>query len=467
MPDSVDLLDPVMRLPNLALASLAASLPDHDIRILDLLLVKENLKESLYSHLDSFQPDIVGMTAMTFQFPSLTRIAAAIRRKLPEAVLVAGGYHVTLMHREICEETPDIQLDFMVRGEGEITFPELVKAISERKMNHEAIDGLTWRDDSGMWRHNLPRALLDLGDLPLPDRNIRVERKFHLFGELIDVAETSRGCPLLCNFCSIRQMYGQTLRKFPIPRIVEDLTRLKAAGARVVFLVDDNITYDAEHFKSVCRAIIDNGLNSMEYAIQASAHGIAKNPDLVELMERANFRLIVLGLESMDPSSIKFLKKATSIEINLESVRLLKAHKMAVIALFIIGLPDDTKETIHNNFSNIMKLKPDALYCQFLSPYPKTEIREQLLAEGLVVNPHDFSSYDGYHCNVRTRHLSQEELWDIFTRENIKTWWGQIKNGNYLLKRFFRGYVICELKVIGLFFYRLFTGKSKDWKMEI
>jgi anaerobic magnesium-protoporphyrin IX monomethyl ester cyclase len=116
MPDTVDMLDPVMRLPNLALTSLAASVgPKHDVRVLDLVLVKEKLKKSLEFHLDAFTPDVVGMSAMTFQYDTMTRIASLIRGKLSGVRLIAGGYHVTLMHREIAAETPDAPIDYMVR----------------------------------------------------------------------------------------------------------------------------------------------------------------------------------------------------------------------------------------------------------------------------------------------------------------------------------------------------------------
>lgn len=464
MPDTGDWLDHVMRLPNLALASLAGSIEGHDVRILDLVLVKENLKRSLEQHLDSFSPDLVGMSSMTFQFDTMIRIAKYIRRKLPGAKIAAGGYHPTLMYHEIAAETPDIPIDFIIRGEGEATFRELVESLSKSASDFSSIDGLSWRNSSGAWAHNPERALLNLECLPLPDRSVRLEKRFHIFGERIDVIETSRGCPLRCNFCSIRKMYGATFRPFPIERIVADLKSLKSDGIGLVFFADDNITYNANHFKSVCKAIIENGLNDLEYSIQASALGIAKNPDLVELMDRANVRLIELGLESMDPSVIKLMKKATSIEINREAVRLLKKHHMCITALFIIGFPDDTRQSIQNSFRDLMALKPDALYCQFITPYPKTEIREMLMAEGLVANPDDFSSYDGYHCNVRTRHLSREELWKIFTRENIKSWWPQLKGGNFLLKRFFWGYGKCEMKVMATFIYRLFMGRARDWR---
>ena len=206
-------------------------------------------------------------------------------------------------------------------------FASWVAALAVPAGDLAAINGLSWRDAGGVWRHNGERSLIDLERLPLPDRSARLEKKFRLFRKRIDVAETSRGCPLLCNFCSIRKMYGQTFRRFPVERIVTDLKRMRDAGTDIVFFVDDNITYDTEHLNAICRAIIDNGLTSMMYAIQASAHGIAKNPDLVALMEQANIRIINLGLESMDSDTLKYMKKATSIEINREAMRLLKKHR--------------------------------------------------------------------------------------------------------------------------------------------
>jgi radical SAM superfamily enzyme YgiQ (UPF0313 family) len=467
MPDTGDWLDHIMRLPNLAMTSLAASVERHDVRVLDLVLVKEHLKRSLDLHLDAFRPDFVGMSAMTFQYDTLLRVANYIRRKHPNIKLAAGGYHATLMYQEIATETPDVPLDYIIRGEGELTFKELISALSEPGLEMKNINGLSWRNADGAWIHNPDRGLLNLEELPLPNRNSRLQKNFHVFGKSVDVVETSRGCPLHCNFCSIRKMYGPTFRRFPIERIIADLKTLKDRGVQFVFLSDDNITYDAEHFKSVCKAIIENGLNSMLFSIQASSYGIAKNPDLVELMDKANVRVIHLGLESMDPSVIKFMKKATSIEINREAVRLLKKHNMGVNALFIVGFPDDTKQSIQNNFRNLMALKPDALYCQFITPYPKTEVRELLLSQGLVVNPNDFSTYDGYHCNIRTHHLTKKELWRIFTLENIKSWWPQLKGGNYLIKNFFWGYLSCEMRVAATFIYRLIMGRAHDWRAKL
>jgi len=109
------------------------------------------------------------------------------------------------------------------------------------------------------------------------------------FDRTFDVAETSRGCPLPCTFCSIRRMYGRTFRKFPIPRVIADLRALDARGVRGVFFVDDNVTIDVPRFKELCDEIARAGLSHLRYIVQASVHGIAKDPGLAPRMAAAGF----------------------------------------------------------------------------------------------------------------------------------------------------------------------------------
>src|SRR5205823_556230 len=114
-----------------------------------------------------------------------------------------------------------------------------------------AIPGLSWRAPRG-WRHNLDGELLALDSLPLPRREARAWDGAFYFDRTFDVAETSRGCPLPCTFCSIRRMYGRTFRRFPIGRVIADLRALDPRGARGVFFVDDHITIDAPRVKALC-----------------------------------------------------------------------------------------------------------------------------------------------------------------------------------------------------------------------
>lgn len=467
MPDTCDALETACRLPNLAIISLAGSLTGHDVHALDLVLKKPAIKEAITESISFCTPQVICLSAMTFQFDTLLRIAKFIRSSHPEIKLVAGGYHPTLMYQEITENDPDLPLDFLIRGEGEITLLELVDELENSSPDFHAINGLSYRSQEG-WIHNPSRPLADVAKLPPPNRRCRLDSSFHILNKPMDVIETSRGCPNNCKFCCITNMYGQSFRPFPIDRVVKDLKNIQANGTKSVFIIDDNITHSIDHFKTVCHAIIDNNLNDMIFMTQVTAAGMANNPDLVELMAQANFRIIFVGFESMDPTTLQSMMKPTSPKINHEAAAILKKHHMGIIAGTIVGFPDDNKESIKKQLEQIRGLIPDIIYVQYLTPYPKTRLREEMLEEDLVVNKDDFSKYTGFDCVVRTKHLSKDELYRAKKLECLKPYlsWKLIKN-NYFLRNFLTNFIIHEIKTLLMLFANIITLKQRKNHIDI
>ncbi len=435
MPDTVDFINQSTLIPNLALVSLAGSLADHEVKVLDLVLHGNELKKPLTEALMKMRPQVVGLSAMTFQFDTLLRVARFVRRFDPAITIVVGGYHATLLARELTEgESPPF--DFIVRGEGEATFRELASALESPGSDFRSIMGLSYREGD-TWRHNPPRPLLDLETLPRPRREARLASGFHFLEMPLEVAETSRGCPYNCKFCCITQMYGHTFRRFPLARIVADLEDIRRRGSKAVFFADDNITHDTDHFIQVCRAISEHGLNDLTYITQVSAVGIAQHPELVAAMDQANFRIIFVGFESMAPEALKDMKKPTSPQINERAAALLRQHRMAIIAGAIVGYPDDTRESVSWQLRQIYRLKPDAIYAQILTPYPKTRLRQELLEAGLVVNPDDYRSYNGFVANIRTKYLSRQDLNTIKAQEVLRSYFSpRLIWANQFLRRY-------------------------------
>jgi radical SAM superfamily enzyme YgiQ (UPF0313 family) len=458
MPDTVDFIENSARIPNLALVSLAGNLPGHEVRVLDLVVYKTRIRQPLEKILGEFRPQLVGLSAMTFQFATLLKVARLVRGFDPRIKIVAGGYHPSLMARELSPEEL-AHLDFIVRGEGEATLQEVVAALENPQPDLGQILGLSYRQGD-RWRHNPDRGLLDLDQISLPRREARLADDFFFLDMPMDVAETSRGCPYNCKFCSINRMYGNTFRRFSIPRIIEDLRAIRSRGTKSVFFADDNITYDIEHFRQVCRAIVRHGLNDMCYLTQVTAVGIAQNPALVAEMDRANFRIVFVGFESMEPAALKEMKKPTSPAINREAAALLRQHKMAIIAGTIVGYPDDDRESVTRQMRQIWGLKPDSVYAQILTPYPQTALRRELLEAGLIVNLHDFRTYNGFESNIRTKYLGCKEL------ERLKgnlAFWGTFNLDflvhNRFLKNHSRYFFKSIVKNIGLYFHLLISGK--------
>ena len=460
MPDTVDFLDNSARIPNLALISLAGNLPGHEVKVLDLVLDRPHIRRALEEVLAGFRPQLVGLSAMTFQYDTLLRVARVVRRFDPGIKIAAGGYHPSLMARELSGEEL-LPLDFIIRGEGEATLGELVTELERSQPDLSRIAGLSYRQGDH-WEHNADRPLLDLDQILLPRRESRLADDFFFLDRSMDVAETSRGCPFNCKFCSINRMYGSTFRRFPVSRIIQDLKAIRRRGTQSVFFVDDNITYDIGHFRQVCQAIVQHGLNDMCYLTQVTAVGIAQNPELVADMDRANFRFVFVGFESMEPAALKQMKKPTSPAINRRAAALLRAHRMAIIAGGIVGYPDDTRESVKRQIRQIWGLNPDALYMQILTPYPQTLLRQELLDAGLIVNLDDYRSYNGFESNIRTKYLSCKELERL--KSNLVIWRGfnpVYLARNYFIRNHFAYYLKATAKNFALYLrYLLISGED-------
>jgi anaerobic magnesium-protoporphyrin IX monomethyl ester cyclase len=418
MPDAANNFSRVIKVPNLGLCSIAASLRGHDVRIADLVLVRKNIGSWLERLLLEFRPDLVGISSMSFQFKSAGQIVDICRACVPRTKIVLGGYHATLQHHEIPLRHGG-NADFLIRGEGEKTFASLVEALEKETRDLSSIPGLSWVRD-GEVRHNPDAALLDLDILPLPDRSARILTHFTYFNKKLDCIETSRGCTMPCKFCSISNMYGSTFRRYSLDRVVADLENLRRAGVETVLIVDDNITLDVSHLKGLCQAIVEKGLNTMEYVVQTSVSGIAEDLDLAPLMAKANFCMVFLGIESVQEKNLRFLGKGDIREKTKTALYALRENGIAVMGGFMVGNPEDTRDDIREVFRSAKRLKVDLAVVQCVTPYPATRLREELLAEGLVTNPDDLSRYTGFMCNVRTRHLSERQLNRILNWENMK-----------------------------------------------
>ena len=210
MPDSFEHMPSVaIRMPNGALASLAGNVdPHHRVAVADLILVQRRVRETIERLVREIEPDLVGLSVMTFQRHTALRIIQLVRRLRPVARVVVGGYDPSLAPDAYTD--PSAGVDFIVRGEGELTFRELVRAI-ERGEDFSGVAGLSFRCGES-FTHNPDRSVsrLDGGNVRLPDRGARVLKGYTMVGRQIDVVETSRGCTFDCSFCSIIEMRGRT-----------------------------------------------------------------------------------------------------------------------------------------------------------------------------------------------------------------------------------------------------------------
>jgi radical SAM superfamily enzyme YgiQ (UPF0313 family) len=429
MPDSFEHTPSLtMRMPNGALASLAGNLdPHHDVGIADLILVQQSVAATVERLVREREPDVVGLSIMTFQRPTALKIIRLIRRLRPLATIVAGGYDPSLAPEAYA--APESGVDFIVRGEGDLTFRDLIRAI-ECGGSVDTIPGLSWRGADG-FVHNATRHVskLALEEVRPPNRAARLLEGYTFMGRQIDVVETSRGCTYDCSFCSIIEMRGRNFHRFPISHVIADIRDAHARGARAIFIVDDNITLDLPRFTELCAGIVAAGLNDIHYIVQGMTSAIAKAGDeLAALMRRAGFRYVFLGIENVLASDLAFLRAAAKNarrdaaggegNATIRAIDLLHRHGMFVVGGLIVGNPDDTAESIEANLT-FAREYIDWPYIQHPTPYPRTPMAQTFRDRGLLLTE-DVGEYDGTTAVVRTSALSASEV--EFMRWRAERW---------------------------------------------
>ena len=459
MPDSFEHTPTVaMRMPNGALGSLAGNLDvHHDVAIADLILAQTSVRATVEQLVRDQQPDVVGLSVMTFQRPTARRIIGLVRALAPDVRIVVGGYDPSLAPHEWTH--PDLGVDVIVRGEGDVTFREVIRAF-EAGTPLDGIAGIWFRAGES-FRHTRPREIASLkgDDIRLPNRAARALTGYTLMGRPVDVVETSRGCTFDCSFCSIIEMRGRNFHRFSIERVIADIADAKARGARAVFLVDDNITLDVGRFQALCEAIIAAGLHDLDYLVQGMTASIASHGEtLAPLMRRAGFRYVFLGIENVLDEDLTFLKaKAKNsrhqdgqrTNTSMAAVNLLRRHGMLVVGGLIVGAPDDRRESIAANLAFARKYV-DWPYIQHPTPYPGTPMTDDFVARNLIASPR-VEEYDGTTAVIRTPHVDPLEI--EFMRWKAERWmkvrhlpkalahdpWFVLRHGRRMLAHTFRG----------------------------
>jgi anaerobic magnesium-protoporphyrin IX monomethyl ester cyclase len=428
MPDSFEHTPTVaIRMPNGGLGSLAGNVDaHHTVAVADLVLVQSSVGATIERLMREIDPDVVGLSVMTFQRRTARRLIGLIHALSLRVRLVVGGYDPSLAPDAWTH--PALGVDAIVRGEGEVTFRELIRAW-ERGESPNRVEGL-WHRDARGWHQNPLRTIARLDDDTIrpPNRGARVLPGYTMLGRKIDVVETSRGCTFDCSFCSIIEMRGRNFHRFPIDRVIGDIADAAARGARAIFIIDDNITLDVKRFAALCEAIIDARLNRIDYLVQGMTAPIAAHAQtLVPLMRRAGFRYVFLGIENVLDDDLVFLKARAKnsrydmgerVNTARAAIAALHRHGLLVVGGLIVGNPDDRRESVEANLTFAAKFV-DWPYIQHPTPYPGTPMTRDFARRGLIASDR-VEEYDGTTAVTRVEHLDRDEL--EFMRWKAERW---------------------------------------------
>jgi len=352
----------------IGLAYLAAWLrreSDVEVFVVDAKLERLDFSQ-VQSRVAELKADVVGLTAFTNEIKPAAYTASLIKDVLPEAVTVIGGVHVTALPRQTLEEFSSF--DVAVIGEGERTFEELCTAIHSHG-DFNSVAGLVFRSDDSATAglvETAPRPrMLDQDRLPLPAWDLfPPQKEFWL--------QTLRGCPFNCVFCMNHN--GRVARSRSVENVIEEIRWVvEERGGRELRFGDELFTVDMERSRQLMTRLIETGL-SEKIRWDCQTHVRFVDQDLMRLMKQAGCFRVELGIETGDEDKLRSMGKGTNLKMIFAAAEAARAAGMPFGTFFIIGQPDESRESIRRTVDLAVKLNPDLPIIGLMCPYPGTEV---------------------------------------------------------------------------------------------
>jgi len=339
--------------------------------------------------------DLVGISSITSTIPRA--YALGDRAGALGKIVVYGGPHVTFLPEEALAHG-----DFVVRGEGEETFPALIAALNER-CSVEGIPGLSYREE-GRSIHNPDRPLLqDLDILPIPDFSLI--KGWNPKQAVVPVA-TSRGCPFACKFCSVVTMFGRAYRFRSADLILEEIRR-NASQANHLFFCDDNFAAHPARAKELLTRMKAEGFRT-SWSTQVRAES-AFDREFLQLLRETHCWGVYIGFESADDQVLKAYRKKQNQAAMEKAIQAFHRHGIHIHGMFMVGADEDTEETIRATTRFAVRNRIDSAQFMMLTPLPGTETFETLERENRLLTRR-WELYDGSHVVHRPRQMTEVEL---------------------------------------------------------
>jgi len=365
------------------------------------------------------KPDVVIMEVST---PSINYDleTALLLKKEVGCKLFFCGPHATYFHKDIIDNY--MFVDGCIRFEFEYVIRDVCKAVKEGT-GISFVQGLTFRDTSKSTIVNPDRALIeDLDGLPYVDReDFKIERYQQAFfsGKKTALIIASRGCPHRCSFCLWPETFlGHKFRARSPKNIVDEIEYLiKNYGVDELYFDDDTFIMNKDFVGTVCNEILKRDIK-IKWKCMGRVNGV--DSETLRLMKKAGCNEVFYGFESGSQKILDSVDKGIKKEDSINAVKMTRKAGITAGGSFVVGTPEESKETIKETIRFAIKLHADYVQFAITCPFPGTRLYEQVKKEGLL-QINSWEDLDGCHGpTIKSRHLSRKELDGILRKMYIR-----------------------------------------------
>lgn len=320
-------------------------------------------------------PTAVGISYLTPLKNVVERIAGLIKEMDRDIKIIVGSCHPTFCPEEVMQN-PDI--DFVVRGEGEIPLLRLVKEFKKDSPKWEAVPGIYYRDGGGQVRNNPSVNLINnLDELPFPARDLVLNCDYDLYR--VHSTSTARGCPYTCAFCADRRFWGGKVRRRSVDNVIKELRLLKDTyKIKSVDFADGTFTFDRKYLETFCNTMIEHKLD-IKWRCTARYDNL--NEDLLQLMKQANCSGLLFGLESGSDRILRAMNKKTTTKQIVTVSKMVYDIGIPSVTSVMLGLPDENEEDMQETLRIMKEINTDIFVANNYTPLPGTSLYDSMSKE--------------------------------------------------------------------------------------
>jgi anaerobic magnesium-protoporphyrin IX monomethyl ester cyclase len=377
----------------------------YEIRIYD-AMSKYHTFEDIRSRIKDFCPDVVGTAAYTSSLYDAIAVLRIAKEVNPEIITFLGGIHPTFCWEEILQKEGNT-VDYIIRGEGEVTTTELLDHVFARKSPN--IAGIAYARD-GKIICTKERPLISNLD-SLPAAWDLVEWQDYTFktkkNSTLAVVSSSRGCTQKCTFCSQRIFWREKWRARSAENFVAELEYLNSTyGVDVAMIADETPTYDRKRWEKILELLIAKKLD-LEILMETRVDDILRDRDIMDKYKKAGILHIYVGAESASQDTLDRYQKNLKIEESKEAIDLINKAGIISETSFVLGMPDETPQSIEAAVKLAKYYNPDLAFFLAIAPWPYSDIYPELAP---YIEEFDYSKYNLIEPVVKPVNMTREEL---------------------------------------------------------
>ncbi len=372
--------------------------------------------ETLARGIREAKPDVIGCTSITPSIYKAENSLKIAKEVCPDALTLLGGVHATFMFKQVLAEAPWV--DAVVRGEGEEILVEVLRAFGAGDWNEtrKSVKGIAYIDkaadgSSQIVATEAAPTVKDLDGID-PDWDILDWNKYQYIPLNCRVAipNMARGCPFTCSFCSQWKFWRDYRVRDP-KKVVDEIQRLyEKHDVRFFILADEEPTINRKKFIQFCEELIARGLpDKVQWGINTRVTDILRDEELLPLYRKAGLLHVSLGTEAAAQLKLDLFNKETKVNDNKRAIELLRKNGMVVEAQFIVGLENETAETLEETYKMTQDWKPDLANWSMYTPWPFTPLFQELQDK---VEVFDFEKYNFVTPIMKPLALERGELLD-------------------------------------------------------